>query len=463
VGLLLAVDTGAAANQELTRARQLGLDVIVLDHHIYQERPPAVALVNPHSPNSPYPNSELCGVAVAFKLLQALRMHDSACLPAACEFEVLDLVALGLVGDQMPLRGENRNLVRLGLARMQDRKEIRPGLAALLAVAGLEPGFPLTTGDLAYQIAPRLNACGRIGRVRTALELLQTRDEAVARRLAAEADATNQQRRQADHILTEKALALAEPYLARGDRGLVLADPDWHKGIIGIGASRLVEQFQVPTILIAEEDTEARGSARSVPAVDVKAVLDDCAQWLIRHGGHAQAAGLTLRSQDIPAFREAFLDVLKQKPQDGPVPTSYDLDLPLEEMTAADMNDLLSELEQLEPIGIGNRRPLFRAGGLRLLRPPQPLGDGSHLRFAFRGPSVSSAAGSPALIREFVSFGSGNAWRRWLADGAAEIADLETQKWDILFQISRSTFRPRGGVYDPVQQQLVDLRPAGKA
>ncbi len=457
VDLLLTVDTGAAAHEELAEARQRGLDVIVLDHHVFTERPPVVALVNPRRPGSRYPNPDLCGVAVAFKLVQALRRAAPGCLPHGFEESVLDLVALGLVADQMPLLGENRGLVRKGLERMDDRRGLRPGLTALLAVTGLDSGFPLTAGDLAYQVAPRLNACGRIGRVGTALELLLTDDPLRAGELAAEADRTNRERRDVDQRLTEEAVTMAVPYLERGDPGLVLASPAWHKGIIGIGASRLVEQYRVPTILIAVEGDEARGSARSTPAVDIKEALDRCSGLLLRHGGHAQAAGLALHAGDVDRFREAFCGVLAALPAGGPVPQDYDLELPLQQLTSQEVSELLAELDQLEPFGMGHRRPVFCCRGVRLLRPPTMLGNGAHLRFAFRGPADPPPGGSPALAREFVAFGSGDAWRRWLSGGR----DPQGQEWDILFELSRSTFRPRHGVYDPVQQQLVDLRPAG--
>ena len=460
VTLLLTVDTGAAAVKEISLARDLGMDVIVLDHHIFDHRPPAVALVNPRRDDAGYPNGELCGVAVAFKFAQALKQREPSCLPDDFLAGVLDLVALGLVADQMALVGENRILVKKGLERFNDRNLIRPGLAALLSVAGLDRGFPVTTGEFAYQLAPRINACGRIGRVMSALELLLTRDKKRARELAAEADRTNTRRKEQDILLKEEAIAMALPYVERGDPGLVLSSRTWHKGIIGIGAARLVEQYQLPVILISIEGDEARGSARSVPSVDVKAILDQCAGFLVRHGGHAQAAGMTLRERDIPAFREAFLAALRAQPQTGPVPEGFDLDLSLQELGAGDVARLVRELEHLEPFGSGNRKPVFRCRGLQLQRPPTQLSGGAHLRFAFRGPARSVGDDTPALSREFVSFGSGDAWRRMLARDIRDSRDLLDRKWDILFQIGRSTFRPRHGNYDPVQQLLVDIRPA---
>lgn len=459
VTLLITVDTGAAAVDEIRLARDLGLDVIVLDHHIFEKRPAATALVNPRREGSTYPNCELCGVAVAFKFAQALKQGNPACLPDAFLGSVLDLVAMGLVADQMALVGENRILVKKGLERFNDRATIRPGVAALLSVAGLDRGFPVTTSDFAYQLAPRINACGRIGRVMSALELLLTDDPAQARDLAEEADRTNSRRKEQDQLLKEEAINMAIPYVERGDPGLVLASSSWHKGIIGIGAARLVEQFQLPVILISVEGLEARGSARSVPDVDVKSLLDCCREHLVRHGGHAQAAGMTLRARDLDTFRQAFLATLRSEPPSGPVPEGYDLDLALDRMGARDVARLVNQLEHMEPFGSGNRKPVFRCTGLRLQRAPTYLSGGAHLRFAFRGPSQPGSGETPALGREFVSFGSGDAWRRMLNDRGLGAADLLEQEWDILFQISRSTFRPRSGNYDPVQQLLVDIRP----
>jgi single-stranded-DNA-specific exonuclease len=458
VTLLITVDTGAAAIAELELARQLGIDVVVLDHHIFEERPCAVALVNPRRPDARYPNPDLCGVAVAFKVAEAIGQQSPECLPEGFLDSVTDLVALGLVADQMSLTGENRVLVRKGLARLADREHIRTGLKELLRISGLDRGFPVTASDLAYQVAPRLNACGRIGRVMAALELLLTDCPDQARRLSEEADRTNTRRKQADLALKEEAVEMARPYVDRGDPGLVLHSHTWHKGVIGIGAARLVELYQLPTILIAEEGDEARGSARSVANVDVKSVLDRCAGHLLRYGGHSQAAGLTLRRRNIQDFRESFLAALRRQPQTGPVPVNYDLDLPLADMTAQDVAKLVWELDKMEPFGAGNPKPVFRSGGLRLRQMPAVMGGGAHLRFGFRAPR-QLPGGTPALSREFVAFGAGEAWRRELARVQEAGCDPLSLEWDVLYQIGRSNYRPRGGGYDPVQQLLVDIRP----
>lgn len=461
VTLLITVDTGSAAHAELGRARELGLEVVVLDHHLFTEAPPGLtALVNPRREDETYPNRELCGVGVAWKLAEAIRARAPEALPEQFLDGVLDLAALGLVADQMPLTGENRVLVQLGLKRISNRESLRPGLRALLEVAGLDAGFPVSATHVAYQLAPRLNACGRIGRVQTALELLLSRDPSRAKQLAREADETNSRRKLEDHRVEEEALRLAAPYAARGDAGLVLGSRTWHKGVIGISAARLVEAYDVPTILFSIEGEEARGSARSVNGVDVKAALDCCADLLVRYGGHAQAAGMTLPAKDLEALRERFCRALSELPGAGDVsPRLYDLDLPLQELAAAEISDFCQELTLLEPFGEGNPKPVFRCDGLRLSRLPAVIGQGKHLRLAFAGPARAVTPGPPALSREFISFGSAAAWTdmlRGLDGGAREALDL---RWDVLFQINPNTWRPRNGApVDPVQLQLLDIK-----
>jgi single-stranded-DNA-specific exonuclease len=313
---------------------------------------------------------------------------------------------------------------------------------------------------VAYQLAPRLNACGRIGRVQAALDLLLTRDASLARDLAREADETNDRRKLEDQRVEEEALRLAAPFAARGDAGLVLASPTWHKGVIGISAARLVEAYDVPTVLCSVEGAEARGSARSVVGVDVKAALDHCSDLLVRYGGHAQAAGMTLRADNLERFRERFCAALRALPGSGDAtPRRYDLNLPLGDMTADELAELCGELTLLEPYGEGNPKPVFQAAGLRLSRLPAVIGKGKHLRFAFAGPAATTRVGTPALSREFISFGSAGAWTemlRTLDGGAREALD---GRWDALFQIKTNTWRPRSGApVDPVQLQLVDIR-----
>ena len=463
VDLLVTVDTGSSAGAALSMAGDAGMDIVVLDHHLFFERLPMItALVNPCRSGNTYPNPDLCGVGVAYKLAQAIAVSAPGALPEDFLASVTDLAALGLIADQMPLLGENRHIVRRGLERIGDRTTLRPGLAALFAVSTLDAGVPVTTSQLAFQIAPRLNACGRIGNVDTALNLLLTRDPREARTLAGEADATNTRRRETDAAVLAEAITAARPFVERGDGGLVLAADNWHRGVIGISAARLVETFNVPTILFSIEGDQARGSARSVPGLDIKAALDQCADLLIRYGGHAQAAGMSLETARLDAFREAWLQALSRVSDGDACPESYDLELPLQRMNAEMIDRLLKNIDQMEPFGEGNRAPIFRCNGLSLAGPPAVMGrTGDHLRFGFKGPSDPPAGGTPALSRKFVSFGSGRIWRDFVASAEGGASSLGDRRWDILFQISNNTWRPRNGAaVDPVQQQLVDIKPS---
>ncbi len=457
VGLLVTVDTGVSAHEVIAQAARSGTDTIVLDHHLFDARPPAVAVVDPRRDDERYPNRDLCGAAVAFKLVQAVRRLAPDALAPDWEHEVLDLVALGLVADQMPLRGENRSLVSLGLQRLSRRESLRPGLAELLAVAGLGNGFPVTATQVAYQLAPRLNACGRVGEVDAALELLLTRERRRAAELARQTDEANRRRREIDREVFASADAQAERLAADRPRGLVLWGDGWHHGVIGISASRLVEKYGVPVILLSRDGEQARGSGRSVPGLDIKALLDDCRDELIRYGGHAQAAGMTVAADRLEPFRERFLAALDRCEPVAPPELVYDAELALDRLSAGEVADLTEQQASLEPFGEGHPQPLYRCRGLVLHGPPAVVGqDRSHLRFRFR----ATGGAAPALARSFISFGTASAWSD-LVNRAGGLGPLLQRRWDVLFRLTPSTWRPRGGgPGDPVQQELVDLRPA---
>ncbi len=449
VNLLITIDTGSSALAEVNRAAELGMDVVILDHHLFDAQPEgAHALVNPRTVGDKYPNSELCGVAVGFKLVQALRKLNKECLPPGFENEVIDLAALGLISDQMSLQGENRAIVQWGMKKIRSVSRVRPGVKALFDVSNLELGIASTT-DVAYQIAPRLNACGRIGDVQVALDLLKE-DLPNAPELAKTANQENVKRRAKDMSLREDAEQMAIEFVDRGDIGLVLGSEDWHRGIVGIGASRMVELYNVPSILFSFEKGEARGSARSIPGVDVKSVLDNCSEHLVRYGGHAMAAGLTLKCKDLDSFRAAFLEALANASGDCVVNQYYDLELMYSDMAAESISGLLMETELMEPYGEGNRRPVFRCNELKLKRAPVLMGKtGEHLKFSFTG-----------IGREFVSFGSGRTWRDEVMKlgGNAEAINMS---WDVLFQLVPNKWRPRNNAnVDPVQIQLTDIMPS---
>ncbi len=428
VTLLITVDTGSSAELQLRRARELGIDVIVCDHHLFDVRPDgATWLINPQRTDSAYPNAELCGCGVAFKLLCGL----ARVLERPCDVErELDLVAIALLADQMPVLGENRALVRLGLARMAQSS--RPGVRALLASAGLQ-GQALDASDIAYQIAPRINAAGRIESARTALDLLLTEDPAQAAQLALRLGVLNRQRQALDRTMTDEAVTRAMELLQEGPRAsLVLASQDWHVGVVGIGAARLVQRFHVPTVLLSVMGEEARGSARSVPGFDLKQALDGCAGHLTRYGGHAAAAGLTLPARGIAGFTARFEEVAAQMPRrSGQEPLLLDAVLPLGEIDAG----LADFLVKLGPFGLGNPQPLFAAYGLRVTAPPSVVGQ-KHLRLALS---------EDGLRRGFIGFGLAHHVQEPLRGGS---------RLDVAFR-ARFVPNPR---FDPWELSVESLR-----
>jgi single-stranded-DNA-specific exonuclease len=384
--LVVTVDCGITAVEAVARGRALGVDVVVTDHHRPgPELPGAAAVVNPHQPGCAYPFKGLCGAGVAFKLAQAL-------LGGGAE-RFLDVVALGTIADAVPLLDENRVLAHAGLDRLA-RTE-RPGLIELAEVSGLERGR-VTAGQVAFLLAPRLNAAGRLDSAERALRLLMTEDRDEARALARSLDEDNSRRRKLDQEVEREAVARVESEgLWPESAAIVLGAEGWHPGVLGIVASRLVERFQRPAVLIAEQGEWARGSARSLPGFDLAAALAACHDLLEAYGGHARAAGLTLARARLPEFRRRF-ETLARRALDleacFPV-LAIDADLPL---AACDL-ELLSWLDRLPPHGAENAEPTFRAEDVRV-QAVSRLGDGDHLRL-----ELSDASGAV----EAVAFGLG--------------------------------------------------------
>ena len=354
--VLVAVDCGIGCPDEVGEARRLGLDVIVADHHQPGERLPDCPILHPVL--SGYPCRELCATGVAFKVAEALMGGERAS-------RELDLVALATVADLVPLRGENRALVRRGLREI--RRARRPGLRALMAAAATDPSS-IDEGDLAFRLGPRINAAGRLYRADAGVELLLTDDEARASAIAAELDRANRERRAterevlyaAERARTELPDEVAAP-------ALVLAGEGWHAGVVGIVASRLVERHGVPSVLLAiDRDGRARGSGRSIPGFDLLAALRACDKHLGRYGGHKAAAGLELDVASIGPFRKAFaayaLTVLGERP--SVQPESIDAVVGGESLGL----DVAEQLERLGPFGVGNPR-------VRLLVPRARVSD----------------------------------------------------------------------------------------
>lgn len=374
--LLLTVDCGITSVQEVGRARELGVEVIVTDHHQPAAELPACPILHPQV--SEYPFESLCGTAVAWKLSCALREAVGGESDTVQDLD-LDLVALATVADVVPLVGENRCLVKRGLAEV--RRATRPGMRALLEAAKCEPE-QLDEGDLSFRLAPRINAAGRLYRADAGVELFLTEDEKRAEAIAVELSRANSERRATEREVDAAAETARRelPEHLREAHGLVVAGRDWHPGVVGIVASRLVERHHRPVVVISlDEDGSGRGSGRSIPGFDLLAALEACAEHLEGFGGHRAAAGLQIKAENLPAFQQAFADHANQAlaPEDLHRVEKVDamvggIGLGLE---------LAEELRQLAPFGMGNP-------GVRLLVPSarvtdvRSMGEGKHARFS---------------------------------------------------------------------------------
>lgn len=388
VRVLITVDCGISNYAEVLEANRLGIDVIVTDHHHPPaELPPALAVVNPRQPDCAYPFKGLVGVGIAFKLVQALARYGKR--PANLRGrDMLDLVALGTVADMGPLLDENRVLVRAGLTALNETS--RPGVRALIAAAGLTPGL-IDSGAIAFALAPRLNAAGRLADARRAYELLLADDRAAADRLAAELNATNRERQ----ALTRQLQTLAEELVAQSGRAeqplIVLANPDFNAGVIGLVAARLTETYHRPVVVIEQGADTSRGSARSIPGFSIIDLFDQCADLFVRYGGHAAAAGFTIATSRIPALEQRLLALGRQHLSDEQLAPRLMIDavLPLADLSW----ELYVSIQQLEPFGQGNPQPTLMAPNVTVLD-PQPTSDGAHLRMRVRaGNNVFEAIG----------------------------------------------------------------------
>ena len=367
ISLIVTVDCGVTTVEETAHAAALGVDMIVTDHHQCRETlPPAVAVVDPKRPDCAYGGAELAGVGVAFKLLCALEGDSEAVLR-----RYADLVAIGTVADVMPLLGENRYIVRRGLEKLQ--RDPRPGLRALTEQARLGER-KLTAGTIGFSISPRLNASGRLGRTAVATELLLTADPRVAVEKADQLGALNRERQALETgIWEEAAAALGD---GKAEAPIVLAREGWHQGVIGIAASRLAEAYSVPAVMISLEGERGKGSCRSCGGFNLFEALSACGDYLEGFGGHALAAGLTIRRERIDAFRAALADYWKNHP--APSEATLEPELCVDRPALLEMESVAA-LERLEPCGAGNPRPLLCLSGARLTE-LSPIGGGRHLR-----------------------------------------------------------------------------------
>ena len=385
VQIIVTVDCGINSHDEAAEARRLGLCLIITDHHeIASEIPPAAAVVHPRLLPREGPGAELSGAGVAFKLAWALAQRVSGGAKVARhlrEFllDAVALAALGLIGDVMPLRDENRVLVKHGLARL--RSGPLPGLRALLQRAGISPDKEVKAEEVAFKLAPRLNAAGRLGCSRLVVDLLTTASEDRARELADYLDQQNRERQSLERRITSHAHELLAQSEEMNRPALVLAHGDWHPGVIGIVAGRLADRYGKPTLIVATGTNPATGSGRSVPGFDLHAALSACASELLSFGGHSAAAGFRISPDRIDSLRQRFCDIVAASRCRNENPAgllTLDLEVPLHVLTSG----FVRELDRLEPYGAGNPRPRFLAGDLQIVGRPRRIGGGErHLTF----------------------------------------------------------------------------------
>ncbi|MFM8273529.1 MAG: single-stranded-DNA-specific exonuclease RecJ, partial [Gemmata sp.] len=393
VHVVVSVDCGIASLAEAQTARDLGLELIVTDHHEMKMGldgpllPCADVLVHPRLPvPDPYPFGDLSGAGVAFKLAWAVAQKACGSEKVTPELrevllDAVGLAALGLVADVVPLRDENRIFVRHGLDRIREAPSV--GLRALLDASGVKPDQPVTSEDVGFKLAPRLNAAGRLGYAGWAVELLTTPSAEKAARFAQQLEAQNGDRQARERKYTQAAKEMVEGQFAK-DPAIVVGSPEWHAGVVGIVAGRLVDYFGKPALVIAMTPNEpvATGSGRSVPGFALHTALVACDDLLEGHGGHAAAAGFKVRPDRIPALRERFNNyVTGHYPGGAPAQTiTLDAEVPLSAVTFG----LLKDLDRLEPYGAGNPRPKFLATGLKV-EEPRLIGQGEkHMDFRVR-------------------------------------------------------------------------------
>jgi single-stranded-DNA-specific exonuclease len=378
VGLVLTVDCGITAVDEVAHAKELGLDIVVTDHHRPGETLPDCPVVATRPSHYPFP--ELCGTGVVYKLAQALGAEGLD--------RQLDLVALATVADVVPLLDENRGLVAAGLRRLAVTSNV--GLRALMAAARVDPATA-DAGAIGFRLAPRINAAGRLGHPGTALDLLLSDDRTEAERLAGELESLNRDRQAVEDRILREALAQVAswPEAQRRRRGYVLAGENWHRGVIGIVASRLVERFHRPVVLIAGGEEEWTGSGRSIPAFDLHGALGACAGLLGRWGGHRAAAGLSIRPESLEAFAEAFAGEAEAALTEEDLAPVVHVDAVVRgsELTLA----LCEELQRLAPFGLGNPGVTLLAVGCELSE-LDAVGEGKHLKLAVKADGARSGA-----------------------------------------------------------------------
>lgn len=423
--VIVALDCGVTAVEEAEYARRHGIDLIVCDHHtVKHQLPDAYAVLDPKRPDCTYPFKELSGCGIGFKLVQAITSllgEDQSDLE-----QYLDLVALSIGSDIVPLNGENRVLMQEGLRRLRTNASV--GLRALANGAGVDLG-DCSTSQIVFALGPRINAAGRLGDAGRAVELMLATDYATAQPLAGILEETNERRRGIDRDTVEQAVAMLEQTFHESDtHGIVLHDHHWHPGVIGIVASRVVERFVRPAVLLTTINGLAKGSARSIPGVNIFEALRQCDDLLEEFGGHDYAAGLTLKPENIEPFRERFDEAVSEMATDDLFVASIDYDAAMD-LSSID-GRFWAVLRQFAPHGPTNDDPVFRSDGLRVLGRPRTVGqDDKHLKFVVRQ--------RDSRPMEVIAFGLGD--RIDILEKSRDTG----QPIDMLFSVSERTWNGR--------------------
>ncbi len=469
VRLVISVDTGIRAFAAADAAAELGLDLIVTDHHLPEVQlglPRALAILNPNQPGCSYPCKHLCGAGVAFKLSQALlESHDPVLTRAKLLPSFLKLLAIATVADAVPLLGENRIFVAIGLRELQ--RPVHSGLRALMQVAQL--GVPadrsssvggkldlaqrsLTPTDIAFRLAPRINAAGRMDIASEVVELFTTRDPNRSLAIAQKLEQLNTDRRNTEAAALNEILAQLDQPRYQQSRCLVIDGDGWHRGVIGILASRVVDRTGKPALVLTHEDGEAHGSGRSIPAFHLLNAIESCHDLFTRYGGHAHAAGFSLPSERVPDLRDRLAAYAAAHLSDDDLgsPLECDAALPLSEINDA----LYAFLKQLEPCGMDNEEPIFLIENACLVYPPRIMKE-KHIRLLLASsetvPAIPEAPENrPLSVRGIPAVG----WN--LAETAAALNLQQDSRIDLACKVRKNDHPDFGGI----ELEILDLRPA---
>ena len=442
VRLIISVDTGIRAFAAAETARRVGVDLIVTDHHLPETSegvPHALAVLNPNQPDCQYPCKALCGAGVAFKVAQALlEATDRARLLPS----FIKMVAIATVADSVPLTGENRVITKIGLDGLRDPRNL--GLKAILDASQLDLAKPINAGDIAFRVAPRLNAAGRMDVAEDVIKLFSTRDATEARTLAQKLSDLNTDRQQEEaRILDAIEASLRERPELRDAYCIVIDGDGWHRGVIGITATRVVERYGRPTIVLSRDREEAHGSGRSIRGFHLLEALESCRELFTRFGGHAAAVGLGVPCDRIPQVREALDNYARGllTPEDFIPTLDYDADISLSDICPK----LYDAVQQLRPFGMGNPEPVFRADNVNVMLPPKVIKE-KHLKLRLS----QNTARKPALRGvEGASTGNNKSWQAmaWrMADRLSADPLVVGDALDVAFTLEMNDHPDFGGL-----------------